>query len=365
MPRRPIRLVAAFAAALLILAACGDEEEDGPLAPPPAAVVNGERITTSELQSSIPLFEFLGAIQQQGCGTPEPGERPDAACARFVLYRLVEEQLVKAHAADADLEVDQAELDDTFGSFEEQLGPRLDTLLQEHELDRDEVRAFVERLLLYRTVETDLAEEDVSEEELRQAYEDRKVEFTTIHTWHILVEEEELANRLAKEVTAENFQELARKHSTDPSAAQNSGDLGPTPASQLDATYSQTAIDLEPGQISEPVKTQFGWHIIRLIEEETAPFEEVRTFLIREEAGDVLGEWLKEELAAADIEVNPRYGRLDIENRQIEPITSTATEEGTPTGGPTEGGTATESGAVTPTDGNIASPSAAQTTPGS
>lgn len=79
---------------------------------------------------------------------------------------------------------------------------------------------------------------------------------------HILVRTEAEAKRIRAEVTPQNFATIARKKSTDKGSAAQGGSLGPIQKGQLVPEFEKVAFALKNGQISQPVKTQFGWHII-------------------------------------------------------------------------------------------------------
>ena len=71
------------------------------------------------------------------------------------------------------------------------------------------------------------------------------------------------AQEIRAQVTPANFTDLAKKYSTDPTAAQNGGNLGIFPAGQMIAPFYDATKALKPGEISQPVETQFGFHIIQ------------------------------------------------------------------------------------------------------
>ena len=107
--------------------------------------------------------------------------------------------------------------------------------------------------------------------------QENKVYFLTqeqVHASHILIStqsrsEEEalvLVQSLHENTTQSNFAEYARQYSEDPGSGQNGGDLGWFTKGQMVAEFEQAAFSLAPGQISEPVKTQFGYHLIYVIE---------------------------------------------------------------------------------------------------
>lgn len=83
-----------------------------------------------------------------------------------------------------------------------------------------------------------------------------------------------------------DFSELAKQHSDDPSAASNSGDLGYFTRDKMVKPFADAAFAMKNGQISKPVKSDFGYHIIHVLERKPAtvrPFEEVKDELIEEQ----------------------------------------------------------------------------------
>jgi peptidyl-prolyl cis-trans isomerase C len=115
------------------------------------------------------------------------------------------------------------------------------------------------------------AETEVTDEELEQAYEQFKEQAkrTEYKARHILVDDQEKAQELAKQVTkkkGKNFEELAKENSLGPTADKG-GDLGWFDARQMVKPFADALAGLEPGQwTEEPIQTQFGWHVILLEE---------------------------------------------------------------------------------------------------
>src|ERR1700760_4387873 len=108
---------------------------------------------------------------------------------------------------------------------------------------------------------TDDAMKKVYEEAAKQIAGEQEV-----HARHILVETEDEAKAIKAELTkGADFAELAKKKSKDPGAA-DGGDLGFFTKDQMVPEFSAVAFTLEPGKISDPVKSQFGWHIIKVEE---------------------------------------------------------------------------------------------------
>ena len=81
---------------------------------------------------------------------------------------------------------------------------------------------------------------------------------------HILVGTEKEANNILNQINAgTSFEELAKKHSTCPSGKKG-GDLGFFGRGQMVKEFEVSAFGLEPGQVSAPIKTQFGYHLIKV-----------------------------------------------------------------------------------------------------
>lgn len=121
-----------------------------------------------------------------------------------------------------------------------------------------------------------------TEEDLKKYYEDNKEMLspsTNYTASHILVEDENKANDIYEEIqNGLDFSEAAKKYSLDPSGS-NGGSLGKFPKGVMVKEFQDGLEKLQPGQISKPVKSQFGFHIIKLDDvEKNLPidFEEVR-----------------------------------------------------------------------------------------
>jgi peptidyl-prolyl cis-trans isomerase C len=94
-----------------------------------------------------------------------------------------------------------------------------------------------------------------------------------VHARHILLENEADAKKVIADIKGgAKFEDVAKAKSKDPSAAQNAGDLGFFGKEDMVPEFADAAFKMKAGEISEtPVKTQFGWHVIQVLEKRTAP----------------------------------------------------------------------------------------------
>jgi peptidyl-prolyl cis-trans isomerase C len=120
-----------------------------------------------------------------------------------------------------------------------------------------------------------------TEEAMKKVYEEASKQITgemEVRARHILVETEDEAKAIAEELKkGADFAELAKKKSKDPGAS-DGGDLGFFTKEQMVPEFSTVAFTLEPGKISDPVKSQFGWHLIKVEERQdrtVQPYETV------------------------------------------------------------------------------------------
>jgi hypothetical protein len=105
----------------------------------------------------------------------------------------------------------------------------------------------------------------------------------------------------------------------------------------LDPTFANAALALRPGEISQPVQTQTGWHIIELVSATVVPFDQAKSQLIDQQSQPIFNGWLSGALSTADITVNPKYGRLDLTTGDVVPIRSTASGQSSPSPSPSAG----------------------------
>lgn len=167
----------------------------------------------------------------------------------------------------------------------------------------------------YRKVEESVADAKVDDAKLQAAYDAKKAEGVfnrpaETKASHILVETEDKAKEIAKKLAdGAKFEELAKEFSKCPSKDRG-GDLGYFPKGQMVPEFEAATDKLKEGETSAPVKTAFGWHIIRKTGEragETMAFEAVKgalaSQLIREEKNNLIKEKLNGFLVGDSMEI--------------------------------------------------------------
>ena len=151
--------------------------------------------------------------------------------------------------------------------------------------DRPDVKrrlAFDHNRLLMESLLQDAGKSALSDEAERKVYDEAVKQVKNeeeVHARHILVPTEDEAKAILAQLQGgADFATLAKEKSKDPGAAEG-GDLGYFTKEQMVPEFSEVAFKLGKGQLSDPVKTQFGWHIIKVEDKRTRPtptFEQVK-----------------------------------------------------------------------------------------
>ena len=157
-----------------------------------------------------------------------------------------------------------------------------DNKIDQDEAFRKEMAEIEKNVLKQYVINQILTSVQVTDDEKRTFFEANKANFSnppTANAKHILVDTEEKANEILAQIKAGEvtFEDAARAHSTCPSKDQG-GDLGTFGRGQMVPEFEAATFAMEVGDISDPVKTQFGYHIIKLEaknEESIPTYEEV------------------------------------------------------------------------------------------
>ena len=141
-------------------------------------------------------------------------------------------------------------------------------LYEREQAFKDQLAAVKEQLLMEYAIGKCVESVRVSEEEVKAFYDEHKDDFNageTVNASHILVDSEEKAAELLAAITSDeiSFEDAAKENSTCPSSAQG-GNLGDFGRGQMVPEFDTACFEMEVGEVRGPVKTQFGYHLIRL-----------------------------------------------------------------------------------------------------
>jgi foldase protein PrsA len=315
--RTPRRLALATGLAVLLLSGCGE----GELRPGAAAIVGEQRITTDELQQVV----------DRGLSDPQAEEQLGqdlAAFQRQVLARLVNREVLEEAARREGVTVTEGEVDAQFQRFAEQAGSReaLEAQAAQSGIAPEDLPRFLRDVVLDQKLGDALTEDvDVPQETLEQLYQQNIGQFDRVESRHILVEDEAQARSILAQVREDpsRFAELAAQFSIDESNKDQGGRLGTVGRGQFVPEFERLLFSAEPGTY-DVVQTQFGWHVVNVLDRQTTPLEEARPELrrvaLQAERQQAVSERLREVAADLGVNVNPRFGEWSPETGSVEAL---------------------------------------------
>ena len=291
------KTIARFAALGMVLAACGGT---GAV----VATVNGQEVTASQVEALY--SDDLGAV-------------PAELFAENLLNTIIEVLVVQVASSDFGITVGEEEIEARRAEIQAQIESQSADVTYEEFLEQngftDEriARIAHQQLVADQVEERLLAEEGaITDEDLQDQYDSQLLQYTEACVSHILVPTEEEAVAAKERIDAgETFADVAMELGTDGTAPEG-GELGCTALSGYVPEFAVAASEVPLDQVSEPVRSQFGYHLILVTERTTQPFEDVeadlRAALELERGGTLVQEWLLEAASEADVTVDEEYG---------------------------------------------------------
>ena len=242
--------VSTVAAITLLLAACGKGQQSAVVAPaasakpaaPPVAVVDGTPISRDAYDDYL-----------KGLLRGKPATDVTADEKNQVLDQMINMQLIAAQAEKDGLEKD----------------PDVAT----------RIALLRTQILADAAAQKYVKSNEPSDQDLHAAY-DAATDKTEYHASHILVPTKEKADQLIKKIkSGAKFEDIAKSDSTDNSKA-NGGDLGWFTTARMVKPFGDAVKVLKKGEMTtDPVQTQYGWHIIKLQDTRDAPFDQMKAQL--------------------------------------------------------------------------------------
>ena len=254
------------------------------------ASVDGETITKNE------LYDVL--VKQYGQDS---------------LSYLIDNKIVEIAAGKENVKISDEDVDAEMKEFVEANGGEesFQYALEQSGLTEKEIETeIVNYLKIVKLLESEV---DITDEEMKTHFEENKDSYNEpeqIEASHILVENEESANKVKEKLEAgEDFAELAKEYSTDPSNAENGGKLGYFSKGTMVEEFENIAFSMKVGEISAPVKTDYGYHIIHVTDKKEAKEanfedhkEEIKQILFDQEISTEYSTWITEQREKLEIE---------------------------------------------------------------
>lgn len=294
------------------------------------ATYDGGEITKGELNEQLELF-----AQQSGGGEITPDSpQYDAALAQ-IMPQLVGLEMAQTYAKENGITVSEKEVDKELDTIKEQVAQQARSqgqnlgkeeafkqALKQANLTEQQLRDDIRKNLPVQKVQQEVVgDAKPSEKEIQTYYDQNKeAQFSNPErrcARHILFNKDQ--KKKAEEVKAQlddgaDFAKLARDLSQDPGSAEKGGDLGCVGTGETVPNFEKALFDAEEGETVGPVKTQFGYHIIRLNEIQKAnvtPLKEVsgdiETQLSQEKQATEFEKWIEDQKKQRDLKYLPGY----------------------------------------------------------
>lgn len=247
------------------------------------AKVNGEVITQEEFDRE---FNMVKRMYEQQLGEDalsqetENDSTLEDLLKESMLNEIILEKLVFQNAKEIGIVVSEEELDIQLQSNIEALGgaESYKNFLEHNDFTDELYQADLKKKILYeKHAEDFISKAELSEEEIKEYYEENKDALVKVRASHILVQTEEEGMEVLKKLEAgEEFESLAVTESKDEESAVRGGDLGYfTREVNLGEEFTNAAFDLKSGEISQLVQTDLGYHII-LLEDRLDSYEDLK-----------------------------------------------------------------------------------------
>jgi foldase protein PrsA len=229
------------------------------------------------------------------------------------LDTLIAEKIVELESEEEEITVKESEMDEELQTIQDSYGDEeaFNEALASSGASLDSVKENIKTYLLTEKLLKDRI--SISDDQIKEYFEANKDSFAQaeqVEASHILVEDEETAEEVKDKLAdGGDFAELAKEYSTDTSNAESGGELGFFAKGEMVAEFDEKAFAMKTGEISEPVKTEFGYHIIKVTDKKAAKEavledhkEEVKDILFDQALQTEYGTWLEEQKEEYKIE---------------------------------------------------------------
>lgn len=264
----------------LSLAGCKKDEAKSEV----VATVDNINITKDE------LYDLL--VEQYGAQT---------------LDALISDKIIELEVAKNKVEISSEEVDKEVESMANYYGgmEALDNAMKSYNMTMEDMKDNVKmNLSLKKLVGSNII---ISDEEIVSYFEENKEKFNQeeqVSASHILVESEELAKEIREKLVAgEDIAELAKEYSTDEGTKNNGGNLGFFGRGEMVESFDKAAFTLNIGEISEPIKSNYGYHVIIVNEKKEAKLanledskDDIKEMLLEAQIPEAFNEWYEQKI---------------------------------------------------------------------
>ena len=226
---------------------------------------------------------------------------------------MISDEIIRQEAEKADIEITQEDLDAELAEYEELYGGAegLAAAIEGSGLTMEDLENEMQTFLkIEKLIGPDI---EITDEAIETYFDENKEllgQSATVEASHILTETKEQADEVAQKLAdGGDFAELATEYSVDTASAEIGGELGSFGTGEMAAEFEEAAFSMEPDEISDPVETDYGFHIIKVTGKTEAVEatlednkEQIREMLFEEALNAQYATWIAEKQASYEIE---------------------------------------------------------------
>ena len=277
----------------------------------PVATVNGENITKADLDDALGKEVKAAGMKADDLTAEQKLEGYRQILDGLIMDKLITKAASGVKVPQAEIDAEIAKIKKQFPS-EDEFKKQLESVGQSEKSLNEQVGKMMQQRQWFEGKIGKTAE--VTDADAKKFYDENKAEFEApeqVKASHILfmVKKDDAQDKVDKQLEkakaaaarakkGEDFTALAKELSEEPGAKESGGDLGFFAKDRMVPEFADASFGMKPGDISEPVRTQFGWHVIKVEDRKaagTTPFEEVKDQLTAYLKAD------KQRKAAADV----------------------------------------------------------------
>jgi parvulin-like peptidyl-prolyl isomerase len=324
---RTLALVLVGALALSVLAATGCTDKNV------VAKVNGSPIKLSDVDAQLAQMKKSSPQTFQGTD----GKKREAEFRAKILESLIQLELIKQAGKSLGVSVTTKQVDDYVKQLETQYGGAtgLTDAMKQSGVTMDQLKTSISSRLLVDAVGKKVTKSGAITDAAMKAYFEKNPAMfqsqAQVHAWHILfaTKDKAQAETVFDQVKkGGDFAALAKQYSTDPGSKDKGGDLGWAPSTQYVTEFAAAVSSMKPGEF-RLVETQFGWHVIKLVE--TKPAEQKTFDQVKDQIKQILQQQTQSDDFTKYVDELKKKANIEIFDAELKKLVDAASQPATST----------------------------------
>ncbi|WP_353094426.1 peptidylprolyl isomerase [Tissierella praeacuta] len=291
---RRFAIIGLLLALILTISGCTGKEEGI------VAKVDGDKITQEEFDSDFQVFKRISeqqlgedAMSQVG----EDGKTLEETLKQKIIEKLIMERIVEKESKKMNIEITSDEIQKQMEEYVKAMGgeEKFDEFLKNNHISKEFFEENLRKELLFNKYRDAFLDDiQINEKEVKKYFEENKEELIVVKASHILVKTEEEGKKVLKRLEAgEDFAKVASEVSIDKTSSMQGGSLPYFAKGDMIAEFEEAAFALSPGEISDLVHTEVGYHIIK-VEDKKDTYEALKDDIVKVLKDDKYLEEMKE-----------------------------------------------------------------------